>query len=140
MDLFRYTRGEERDFLDTSFEPDGDGFLFYRHHWARGVKVSAAERDTYLRPPLDGSRRAFYDAIRGRPAMAPRRPYWRSYGRMLAGIPVGFGWGLVLVGATLLWRGATMEAAVLKWLFLVAGSMAAALGAQAAIARLRRGT
>jgi hypothetical protein len=26
MRLFRYTRGEERTFLDSSFEPNGDGF------------------------------------------------------------------------------------------------------------------
>jgi hypothetical protein len=121
MDLFRYTRGEERAFLDTGFEPDGDGYLFYRHHWARGIPVSAAEREAYLRPPLDGSRRAFHDAIRGRPATAPRRPYRRSYGRMLAGVPASFGWGLVLVGAMLLWRGAAIGIAAIQWLCLVAG-------------------
>jgi len=30
MRFFRYTRGEERQFLDTSFEPTGDGYAFYR--------------------------------------------------------------------------------------------------------------
>ena len=56
MRLFRYTRGEERAFLATSFERNGDGYAFYRHHLARGIPVTAEELESYLRPPLDGSR------------------------------------------------------------------------------------
>ncbi len=65
MSLFRATRGGERHLLDSSFGPDGDGYVFYRHHLARGIPVTAAERESYLRPPLGGSRRDFYQAIRG---------------------------------------------------------------------------
>jgi hypothetical protein len=109
MRFFRHTRGEERIFLDSSFEPHGDGYAFYRHHLARGIAVTAEEREAYLRPPLDGSRRAFFEAINGRPATLPRRSWRRSQRRTLAGIPVGFGFGLILVGAMLLWRGAGFE-------------------------------
>lgn len=135
MDLFRYTRGEERDFLDTSFEPHGDGYAFYRHHFARGIPVTAAEREAYLRPPLDGSRQEFYDAIRGRPASLPRRSWWRSQRLTLAGIPAGFGFGLVLVGAMLLWRGAGFEPP-LRWLLMGAGGLGAAYGALVLAVRL----
>lgn len=107
--LFRHTREEERAFLDSSFEPHGDGYAFYRHHFARGIEVTAAEREAYLRPPLDGSRRDFYEAIRGREALLPRRSWWRSQRATLAGIPAGFGFGLVLLGAFLVWRGRGFE-------------------------------
>ena len=128
MPGFRYTRGEERAFLDTSFEPHGDGFAFYRHHWARGVAVSAAEREAYLRPPLDGDRGAFRRAIAGRPATLPRRGYRRSLAAMLAGFPPGFGWSFLGAGALLLWRGWTAEAAWLQGLCLVAGATSAPFG------------
>lgn len=128
MRFFRYTRGEERHFLDSSFEPNGDGWAFYRHHFARGIPVSAEEREAYLRPPLDGSRRAFYDAIRGREAVLPRRSWWRSQRLTLAGIPAGFGFGLVLLGAGLMWRGAEFEGP-LRWLLAGAGGLGAVYGA-----------
>ena len=128
MAAFSYTRGEERAFLDTSFEPHGEGFVFYRHHWARGIEVSAAERETYLSPALDGDRGAFYRAIAGRPGTLPRRPYRRALGAMLRGFPAGFGWSFLGAGALLLWRGVTAASAWLSWLCFVAGAMAAAFG------------
>ena len=128
MRLFRYTRGEERDFLDSSFEPNGDGYLFYRHHRARGIEVTAEEREAYLRPPLDGSRRSFHESIRGRPATGPRRAWWRSQRATLAGIPTGFGFGLILLGATMAWRGVGFEPP-LRWLLLAAGALGLAYGA-----------
>ena len=133
--LFRYTRGEERTALDSSFEPSGDFYVFYRHHFARGVPVTAEERETYLRPPFDGSRRAFYDAIRGRPATLPRRSWWRSQRVTLASIPTGFGWGLVLLGATFLWRGFGFEGP-LRWLMFTAGPMGLTYGALILAVRL----
>jgi hypothetical protein len=137
MRLFRYTRGEERDFLDSSFEPHGDGYAFYRHHFARGVAVTAEEREAYLRPALDGSRRDFHAAIRGRPATLPRRSWWRSQRSTLAGIPAGFGFGLIVLGGALLWRGAGFEQPW-RWLPLTAGALALAYGALAVGVRLAR--
>jgi hypothetical protein len=138
MRLFEHRRGEERTFLDSSFEREGDGFIFYRHHFARGIPVSAEERETYLRPPLDGSRRAFYAAIRGRPATAPRRSWWRSQRAILAAIPAGFGLGLVLLGAMLLWRGGGFDEAGLRGLLRIAGAMGIAYGLLVLAIRLRR--
>ena len=135
MRLFRYTRGEERHFLASSFEPNGEGYAFYRHHFARGVPVTAAEREAYLESPLDGSRRAFYEAIAGREASLPRRPWWRSQRATLAGIPAGFGFGLILVGAMLLWRGRGFEPPLL-WLLAGAGALGTIYGALAVAVRL----
>jgi hypothetical protein len=127
MRFFRYTRGEERHFLDSSFEPSGDGYAYYRHHLARGIPVTAEEREACLRPPLDGSRREFHEAIRGRPASLPRRSWRRSQQATLAAIPAGFGLGLVLVGASLVWRGPGFEPP-LSWLLIGAGIAGAAYG------------
>ena len=132
---FRYTRGEDRAFLDSSFERHGEGYAFYRHHFARGVPVTAEERETYLGPPLDGSRRDFSEAIRGRPASLPRRSWRRSQRATLAGIPSSFGWGLILVGAMLLWRGAAFEPP-LRWLLMGAGGLGALYGALVLAVRL----
>lgn len=137
MRLFRYTRGEERTFLDSSFEPHGDGYAFYRHHLARGIPVTAEERETYLRPPLDGSRRDFYESIRGREAVLPRRSWWRSQRATLAGIPAGFGFGLVLLGATLIWRGRGFEGPLGRFL-VGAGLLGGAYGLLVLAVRLRR--
>lgn len=128
MRLFRHTRGEERHFLESSFEPSGDGFAFYRHHLARGIAVTAEEREAYLRPPLDGSRRDFYEAIRGRPATLPRRPWLRSQRATLAAIPTGFGLGLIIVGAMLLWRSSGFEEPGLRWLLAAAGALGTIYG------------
>jgi hypothetical protein len=135
--LFRYTRGEERAFLDSSFEPHGEGYAFYRHHLARGIPVTAAEREAYLRPPLDGSRRDFHESIRGRPASLPRRSWSRSQRSTLAAIPAGFGWGLILAGAMLMWRGAGFEPP-LRWLLAGAGALGAAYGLLVLLVRPRR--
>lgn len=133
---FRYTRGEERHFLDSSFEPDGDGFLFYRSHWSRGVPVTAEERALYLRPPLEGSRRDFYRRIEGRPATGPRRGFWRSQLRTAASIPVAIGWALAATGIFFLWRSGAVEDFGLQWLFRVAGVTSALYGSCVLLARL----
>lgn len=134
--LFRYSRGEERAALDTSFEPHGDGYVFYRHHLARGVEVSAEEREAYLRPPLGASRRDFYEAIRGRPATLKRRPWLRSQYVTLAGIPAGFGPGLILVGTMLLWRSGGFDEPPLRWLLTTAGVLGTVYGTLVLAVRL----
>jgi hypothetical protein len=136
MPPFRYTRGEERGFLDTSFEADGDGFLFYRSHWSRGIPVSAAEREACLARPFDDERRRFEAMISGRAASGPRRPYWLSYSRMLAAFPAGFGAALLAFGAMFLGRAYFGDdAPVLIWLWLTAGWLSAGLGAQIVLVR-----
>jgi hypothetical protein len=139
MPSFRYTRGEERAFLETSFEPDGDGFLFYRSHWARGIPVTAAEREACLARPFDDERRRFEEMISGRAASGPRRPYWRSYGRMLGAFPASFGAAFLAFGAMFLirsWGGG--DPAVLLWLWSIAGGLSAGFGLQIVLVGLWR--
>jgi len=131
MPAFRYTRGEERTLLDSSFEPDGEGFLFYRTHWSRGIPVSAAEREAYLARPFDDERRRFEEMISGRAASGPRRPYRRSYGRMLGAFPASFGAAFLAFGAMFLGRAYFGgDPALLTWLWLAAGWLSGGLGAQ----------
>jgi len=140
MPSFRYTRGEERAFLDSSFEPAGDGFLFYRTHWSRGIPVSAAEREAYLARPFGDERLHFEAMIRGRAASGPRRPYRRSYGRTLAAFPASFGAAFLAFGAMFLARAwAADDPPALLWLWWTAGGLSAGFGAQILLVRLWRG-
>ena len=91
------------------------------------MPVTAEEREAYLKPPLDGSRRAFFEAIRGREASLPRRPWLRSQRATLAGIPAPFGLGLIVVGAGLLWRGLAVDEPW-RWLPIAAGALGSAYG------------
>jgi hypothetical protein len=136
MRPFRYTRDEERSFLASSFEPHGDGYVFYRHHFAPGIPVTTEERAEYLRPPIDGSRTAFYRKIEGRAPVAPRRPWLRSQAATLRAIPPGVSIGLVAVGGMMLARSGGFADPGLGWLLRVAGSMALGYGTLALVARL----
>jgi len=137
MPSFRYTRGEERALLDTSFEPDGDGFLFYRSHWSRGIPVSAAEREAYLARPFDAERRRFEELIRGRPATAPRRPYGRSQARMLAAFPASVAVAGLAFGAMFLSRAyAAEDSPALVALWWIAGGLSAGFGLGIVLVRL----
>lgn len=61
------------------FERVAGGFVYYASAWSKGVPVSAAAREAYI----FGSRGEGFEAILGREATAPRRPYWRTMKRML---------------------------------------------------------
>lgn len=77
----------ERDCLDTFFERDGDGFLYYPRPWSGGVRVSAEEREAYL-----GGAVSVFNlwnwAVGKRPAEAPPRP-WKHRRRRQAQSPLG---------------------------------------------------
>jgi hypothetical protein len=92
---------EQRRLLELSFEPHGDGYLYYRNRWARGVPVTAAEREEYLAPGVMGSRAAFYAAIRGRAAVAPPRKFGPVYWQMLSRMPTAMGVAALLFGLKL---------------------------------------
>jgi hypothetical protein len=69
----------QRELLGTAFERSNGQWVWYANAWARGVIVSDAEREIYLAyRPI-----AFRQAIKGRPASEPRRPYWRGLKRIL---------------------------------------------------------
>ncbi|MET1110957.1 MAG: hypothetical protein ABWX67_05445 [Allosphingosinicella sp.] len=125
---FRMTPDEQRRLFDTSFEPHGAGFLFYRHRWSKGIPVSAAEREEYLAIPLLGSRRAFYRKIRDRRPVRGARDYHRSARRMAKALPDSMGpagWLLACVG---LYRFYFAEAPFDRWLGLVGGAAGVILG------------
>src|ERR1051325_1716419 len=128
MGLFRYTKSDERGLMATAFEPDGENYLFYRYHWSRGIPVTAAEREAFLALPFDDERNHFEARIRGRAATGPRRPYWRSYARMIAGFPASVGAAFLAFGAMFLVRGwAGGDPPLLTALWWTAGGLSAGL-------------
>ena len=139
MASFRWTRSDERRMLEVDFEPEGDGYVFYRHRWAPGVSVTAAEREEYLQAPLESSRSAFYRKLAGREPVRPRRRFRTSYGLMLEAFPASFGWTFLALGVVLLVNGFVAQHVALKGLFLLAGAMAAAFGPQILIVQWWRG-
>ena len=75
----------QSELLAAAFEKLDGQWVWYANAWARGVVVSAEEREIYLAfRPI-----AFRQAIRGRPASKPRRPYWPTLKRILTAIAVG---------------------------------------------------
>lgn len=75
----------KRAILSTAFVPSGTHWLYYKNAWAKGVLVSADERELFLSFCL----RRFRQAIAGRQATAPRRPYFRALRRLLAATLMG---------------------------------------------------
>ncbi len=71
--------------LTTAFEKLDGQWVWYANAWSRGVIVSAKERDVYLAfKPV-----AFRQAIKGRAASVPRRPYWPTLMRILVAMGSG---------------------------------------------------
>jgi len=92
---------QQRKLLELSFEPSSGGYLYYRNRWARGVPVTAEERDSYLSASVLGSRGAFYTAIRGRAATAPPRKFGPVYWKILSRMPVAMGGVALFFGVAL---------------------------------------
>ncbi|MEW5687469.1 MAG: hypothetical protein AB1942_21335 [Pseudomonadota bacterium] len=68
-----------RNIFKTAFDEVGGEWIWYANAWSRGVVVSSTERELFLQfRPV-----AFREAIHGRPALHPRRPYWPTLGRIL---------------------------------------------------------
>ncbi len=74
-----------RELLTTAFEKEGDQWVWYANAFAKGVPVSAEERELYLGFNPLGFRRA----IKGRAALRPRRPYMPELKRILVSIFLG---------------------------------------------------
>jgi hypothetical protein len=127
MSLLSFSREDQRRILETAFEPDGDGFLFYRNRWSGGVPVTAAERDAYLRKSAFASRRAFYRKIAGR-ARGRRRDYGSASTRMATAFPHGWAVGLIALGSSLLIRGLFTDDDWRRWTALAGGVLTVSLG------------
>lgn len=117
----RLSSEEQRRLLETSFEPHGDGFLFYRNRWANGVPVSAAEKDEYLSIPVFGSRRAFYHKIANRSPVKGPRQYRHAASRMAWAFPRGSAEAILLLSGGLLLRGFFASAAFEQWAAVLGG-------------------
>lgn len=65
--------------LATAFEKVEGQWVWYANAWSRGLAVSESERDLYLA----FKSLAFRQAIKGRTASHPRRPYWPTLKRIL---------------------------------------------------------
>jgi hypothetical protein len=63
---------EQREILALSFEPNGDGFVYYHYGWSRGIPVTLEEREAYLAISVYGSRRDWRKALAGRETFPPR--------------------------------------------------------------------
>lgn len=75
----------QRALLATAFDSHPNGWIWYANAWSRGVVVSEAEREIYLKSkPLD-----FRHAIVGRRATEPRRSYLPTFWRLLKAIICG---------------------------------------------------
>jgi hypothetical protein len=79
---------QDRAFFDSAFEPHGGEFLYFGNRWARGVVVTAAEREAYLALPLL-SKFIWSRRIRRRPRLHKRRSA-RATERMLAALPKAY--------------------------------------------------
>lgn len=64
----------QRKMLELAFEPDGDGYVFFKNAWSSGVPVTADERESYLSAGLLSGRGEFYRTIASRQATPPPRP------------------------------------------------------------------
>lgn len=124
--------------LEASFEPDGDGFIFYRNHLSRGIAVSAEEKAMFLSDGLVDGHGEFFDRIAGRPPSRPRRPFGRTYVNMLATLPPGWALGFITLGGGLIVAGMATKVPALRYLWLFAGILGAAFGTQQLLVLLKR--
>ena len=140
---FRSTDGQ-REILALSFEPNGDGYIYYRNRWSRGIPVTAAEREAYLRIPAFGSRRAWRASITGRETLPPRaygptgRKLWAAMPWRMAVFGILFGIVFLIGGVAGLQTPHTTQALLWALLSIVAGALMLASGISIALARIPR--
>ena len=77
---------ENRHLKTTAFERTADGYVYYESAWAKGVPVTAEERELYL----SGARIEWFSAILDREKSEPRRAYWQTFRRMVHATVLGF--------------------------------------------------
>jgi hypothetical protein len=87
---------DRRNLMSLAFEPCGDGYAYYRNRWARGVPVSAAEREAFISGGVVDAMRMSASWSR-RIAVAPRRH--PSFWFLLDAMPLSFGLGCFVLAA-----------------------------------------
>jgi hypothetical protein len=114
---------EQRELHNLSFEPQGDGFLYYQHRWSKGIPVTAEEREAYLNIPIFGSRNAWRQSLTGR-QLAPPRSAWPVQKKMLAHMPLSFVVAAVGAGAVFIKRSNAASTTFIKFGYIIGGGMA----------------
>ena len=137
MPRFDYSRDQERSVLEACFEPDGDGFIYYRDHLAPGIPVSASERALFFEEGLESAHDEFRDAIAGRRPTRPRRPFLKAYDKTLASLPPHWALGFITLGGSLIVAGLVTSSAFLKYLWIGSGTLGVLFGLQQLIVVLR---
>jgi hypothetical protein len=117
----RMTADDQRKLLESSFEPHGSGFLFYRNRWSKGIPVSAAERDAYLAIPVFGSRANFYAQIKGRAPVGGPRGYHYVARQMANALPKGMATSVLLLSSALMIFGIFANPDLERWIAFSGG-------------------
>lgn len=125
---------QQRAILSLSFEPAGDGFIYYHKAWSRGIPVTVHEREAYLGIPALGSRRAWRHSIANRQTVAPR-PYLPMLHKLLAVMPIQMALVSALFGAASIVSGLSAGDSMLGLGYFVGGIVLAVFGVSSLIAR-----
>ena len=89
----------------VAFEPFGDGFVYYRNRWSRGVPVSADERERFLSSNPFSAYRLGREWARQRTPVAP--PRRGASGKIMDAMPTSS--VLAFVTATAIFAGAALK-------------------------------
>jgi hypothetical protein len=128
---------EGRALYEASFEPHGNGYVFYRNAWSRGIAVTAEEREASLQPPFWRSRMTLQRKIRGRPSAAPRRSWLTAQRRMILALPASFGLAMLAGAVAAILHAQNYESAALRWMQTGLGLALALYGAMLLTIRSR---
>ncbi len=83
--------------LRLQFEQENEKYYFYKYRWSKGVSVTKAEMDRYIKSTTYNERKEFYDMVAQRSDSVPRRPFWKSYWTSLSMTSIWIGiFGVVL--------------------------------------------
>jgi hypothetical protein len=129
------SKDETRRLLATSFEPHGEGFVYYKHRWSSGLPVTAAEREEYLSNwSFFSSQRTLLNRIGGREPVAPPRD-GKAVWPMVDALPGRLPW--ILAGTALLSAGSALRTDE-PWVRLEGSAVAVILAACSLALVIRR--
>ena len=132
--MLSFTPAESRKLLETAFEPQGAGFVYYRNRWSPGIPVSAEEREAYVSRWYLGSTAAFHKRIAGRAPVTPARG-GRAMGSVMRAIPARF--GVILFGGAVLGvlMGLIADSSAERWFMWACGAISFVVGMTWAVVR-----
>lgn len=86
---------------DWQFVPADDGYIFYPAGDARGIRVTAEERELFVRGTIE----EWYARLQGREATEPAMSYWAGLRHRLATMPVWLHSLIAISGVSMLENG-----------------------------------